>query len=80
MKQLLYFTAVWCGPCQMMAPTISELSQKYYITKIDVDQNLETARQYGIRNVPTFVLTENGVETRRIVGAQSRITLENLFN
>lgn len=81
MKKILYFTAVWCGPCKMMAPTITELlSEGYLITKIDVDSNKELAIQYNIKSIPTFVLVENDNEILRKVGPQSKESLKLLLN
>jgi thioredoxin 1 len=81
MKKILYFTAMWCGPCKMMAPTIAELlSEGYLITKIDVDSNKELAIQYNIKSIPTFVLVENDNEILRKVGPQSKESLKLLLN
>ena len=61
---LLYFTAKWCGPCQIIAPLIEELSDKlkqkgdYNINfyKIDIDKNEEFCDKCEIRSVPTFFI------------------------
>jgi thioredoxin 1 len=80
MKTLLYYTADWCGPCKMMAPIITELQHKYSIRKIDIDQSPESARQYSVMSIPTFILVDNGGnEITRLVGAQSKSMLENLL-
>jgi thioredoxin 1 len=81
MKKILYFTATWCGPCKMMAPTISELvAEGCYITKIDVDSNPGLAAQYGVKSIPTFILVENDNEILRKVGPQSKEELKKLLN
>lgn len=65
--------AVWCGPCRMIHPIIDELSEEYagkaLMTKLDVDNNRETAMKYGIRNIPTVLFIKNGEVIDKQVGA-----------
>jgi|DEB0MinimDraft_10_1074344.scaffolds.fasta_scaffold27382_3 thioredoxin 1 len=69
MKQAIYFTAAWCGPCRMIKPKIEALkSQGLPIQIIDVDQASSQAQTLGIRNVPTIILMEDGAEKQRMVG------------
>lgn len=69
MKQAIYFTAPWCGPCRMIKPKIEALeSQGLPIQIIDVDQNPVWKESLGIRNVPTIILMEAGAEKQRMVG------------
>jgi thioredoxin 1 len=79
MKKILYFSAVWCGPCNMMSNIINELSSEINIEKIDVDKFTDLTRQYGIKSIPTFVLIEDEIEKGRIIGAQSKKSLENFY-
>jgi thioredoxin 1 len=80
MKKLLYFTAEWCGPCKMYGPIIAEIAQTYPVTKIDIDASQHEARLYMVKNIPTTILIdENGNEVTRLVGVQSKATLENLL-
>lgn len=79
MKKILYFSATWCGPCIMMSKTIEELSNVYTIEKIDVDKDSKITKDYGIKSIPTFILIEDRVEVSRIVGAQSKSSLEKFF-
>jgi len=79
MKKILYFSAAWCGPCIMMSKTIEDLSSEINIEKIDVDKASEITRQYGIKSIPTFVLIEDDIERGRIIGAQSKSSLEKFF-
>jgi len=73
MNKILYFSAVWCGPCKALAPTMDQLaSQGMPVQKIDVDQDNNMSAQYGVRNVPTLIKVDaNGVEQGRLVGNQS---------
>jgi len=65
MKKLLYFSAVWCQPCRTLGPIMEQVGQKLPVEKIDVDSLPHIASAYGIRNIPTVVLLENGEEVRR---------------
>ncbi|WP_423996388.1 thioredoxin [Halorubrum trapanicum] len=70
--------ADWCGPCQMMEPTIEALAAETdaAIAKVDVDANQAVAQQLGARSIPTLVLYADGEAVDRFVGAQDRATLE----
>jgi len=61
---LVDFWAVWCGPCRMLAPVVEEISKEYegrvVVGKVDVDNNQEFAGKYGIRNIPTVLVFQNG--------------------
>jgi thioredoxin 1 len=66
------FWAPWCGPCKMMAPVFEELSTEYdskaVFTKLNTDENYDTATQYGIQSIPTLLIFQNGREVNRLVG------------
>jgi len=70
---LIDFWAAWCGPCRMIAPIIEELSTEYSgkakICKLDVDNNQNTAMQFGIRSIPTILIFKGGEVRETIVGA-----------
>lgn len=69
---LVDFWASWCGPCKMLAPVIEELGAQYdgkvTVGKVDVDQEQELAIRYGVMNIPTVILFQNGAEVDRLVG------------
>ena len=74
-KVLLDFWAVWCGPCQMLAPTIEQIAAEnddFLVGKIDVDQSLPLARKFGITNIPTLVVVEGGQVVGKMVGVRSK--------
>ncbi|WP_455449495.1 thioredoxin family protein [Natrinema thermotolerans] len=73
--------ADWCGPCQMLEPTIEALAAETdaAVAKVDVDANQRIAQQLGARGVPTLVLYADGQPVERMVGAQDRGTLEGLI-
>lgn len=69
MKQLLKFSASWCGPCKALSATMSNIELPYELIEVDVDTDFELAARYGIRGVPTLVLIEDDNEVDRKVGA-----------
>ncbi|OLZ40607.1 thiol reductase thioredoxin [Natrinema saccharevitans] len=73
--------ADWCGPCQMLEPTIEALAAETdaAVAKVDVDAHQRIAQQLGARGVPTLVLYADGQPVERMVGAQDRGTLEGLI-
>lgn len=76
MKQILYFTATWCGPCKMLKPKIQAMQSQLPITILDVDTNTEAVGKYSIRNVPTIIVTNGGNEVGRLIG--NNITQERI--
>ncbi|MHC5200867.1 thioredoxin [Myroides sp. LJL119] len=72
------FWAVWCGPCKMLGPVIEELSTEYQgkavVGKVDVDANQEFAAKFGIRNIPTVLIFQNGEVVGRQVGVAPKQT------
>ena len=72
MKQYLYFSAPWCGPCRMLGPVMSEVNSTIPVQKINIDEDPTTAQQYNVRSIPTVVLLENGQEVKRLVGPKQK--------
>lgn len=82
MKEILHFSAEWCGPCKMMVPVIGkflESNPEIKYTKIDIDQDPSTAEAYDIKGVPTFIGMENDEVVGRVIGAVPMSTLEGIF-
>lgn len=80
MKKILYFSAAWCGPCKMLGPIMESLSGQINYEKIDVDNNQDLSIQYGVRNIPTLVLVENGEAVRRLTGLQTKEAILSFYN
>ena len=78
------FSAAWCAPCRAMAPVIEALAQSYEgratIMEIDIDSEKELATDFMVHSIPTLILFEDGRETRRFVGLQSKGALEDGLN
>jgi len=80
MKKILYFSAAWCGPCKMLGPIMESLAGEINYEKIDVDTNQDLSVQYGVRNIPTLVLVENGEAVSRLTGLQQKDQILEFYN
>lgn len=72
---LLDFWASWCGPCQMLLPTIEALADEVTtakICKINVDEEPELAEKYGVMSIPTLVVVKDGKTVQTSVGVKSK--------
>jgi thioredoxin 1 len=73
MKQVLYFTASWCGPCQSIKPTFHDLEEEYSdkinFTMIDVDLNSDLAATHKVEAMPTFIFINEGRVIQKLTGA-----------
>jgi len=73
------FWAEWCGPCRMVGPVVEELAKEYegrvIIGKLDVDENVETPNEYGIRNIPTILFFKDGQIVDKQIGAAPKAAL-----
>ena len=73
---LVDFWATWCGPCRMQAPILEKLSQELSedelkILKMDVDENPETARSFGIMSIPTLLFKKDGQVVKQVAGVHT---------
>lgn len=70
---LVDFWAVWCGPCQMIAPTVEYLAQNYKeklkVAKVNVDDNMNVPAKYGIMSIPALLLFKGGEVVETVIGA-----------
>jgi thioredoxin 1 len=73
------FWAEWCGPCRMVAPVLEEIAaehaEKLTVVKLNIDENPETARKYGIMSIPTMNVYSGGEVVKQIVGAKPKAAL-----
>ena len=66
-KILVDFYANWCGPCKMLSPILEKL-EEVKVLKVNVDENPELARKYGVMSIPCLILFDKGKELKRNVG------------
>ncbi len=75
------FWAPWCGPCRVMDPILDELAQAHAgrikFTKLNVDDNLQTATRYDILSIPTLMVFDGGEMQKKLIGAIPRRRLED---
>ena len=73
---LVDFWAEWCGPCKMIAPALEDLAKdmegKVTVAKVNIDENPETPRRYGVRGIPTMMLFKGGQMASMKVGAMPK--------
>lgn len=76
---LVDFWAEWCGPCKMIAPILEEIASTYSlkIFKLNVDDNPNAAREFGVMSIPTLIVFKDGSPVKRIVGAKPKGPLLN---
>jgi len=80
MKKIVRFTASWCGPCKMLAKTLEEVDSKLPIEVVDIDVFPDVAAEFGIRSVPTLVIVEDNIPSKRIVGNKTKQEIEAFIN
>ena len=81
MKEVLKFSASWCGPCQALSMTLKSIDDlQVEVKEIDIDDQLDLAAQYNIRSVPTLIVLEDGAEVRRKTGALNTTQIKEVIN
>jgi thioredoxin 1 len=80
---LVDFTAVWCTPCKMIEPVVSQIAQnwakKIKVVKLDIDENVDLTTRYQVMGVPTLMLFIEGKPVERVSGYQPLDRIEENF-
>lgn len=81
---LVDFWATWCGPCKMIAPIISEISEEFNnkvkVGKVNVDEEKELAIKYGISSIPTLIIFKDGKIAKTLIGFRPKEEIKEVLN
>jgi thioredoxin 1 len=76
---LVDFWAEWCVPCHMVSPVVEEIGrdkgEDLQVAKLNIDENPDVTRKYGVMSIPTLMLFKDGQEIARVVGARGKDAL-----
>ena len=79
---LVDFWADWCGPCRMVGPIVEEIAQEredIAVGKINVDEEVELAMEFGVASIPTLVVVEHGEVMNKAIGYMPKAEIEELL-
>lgn len=81
---LVDFWATWCGPCMMLAPVLQKIAEKYEgkikVVKINVDEEIELSKNFGIISIPTLMLFNNGEMIKKTLGYMEQPEIEKFLS
>lgn len=79
---LVDFWAEWCGPCQMLMPIIEEIAEErsdITVGKVNVDDQMDIAKEFGITSIPTLLVFKNGEKTDMSIGYKEKSEIEKML-
>ena len=79
---LLDFWAAWCGPCRMLSPVVDQIAEEttgVKVGKVNVDEEPELARQFGVMSIPTLVVMKDGKPVDTKVGVQPKAAILSML-
>ena len=80
---LIDFYADWCGPCRMVAPIVNKIADEhseYVIGKVNVDEEGELAKEFGVMSIPTLVVLKGGQLVNKAIGSKNEAQILQLLN
>jgi thioredoxin 1 len=76
---LVDFWAEWCVPCHMVSPVVEEIAQEkgeaLKVAKLNIDDNPQATRTYGVMSIPSLILFKGGREVARVIGAKPKAAI-----